>query len=239
MGSISGKNGSTTFAPPNKRSSAPTRSNLTGKNGIWSPPREHTRRGNVRFHRRPPRMFMAYAMNARVLHQFGTKANVLRLLINAVQQQPLKERDVTALASQERRRVVDEVSRWSRDAGFNRRVLFAYGNRCAVTRVQLRLVDAAHILPVGAPDSVDLVQNGIALAPTYHRAFDAGLIYLDEQYRMRINHGRLQFLQGLNLAGGIEAFRAPLGEIFLPPDPAQRPRVEFIRKANALRQIPT
>jgi putative restriction endonuclease len=185
-----------------------------------------------------PDMFMAYAMNARVLHQFGAEANVLRLLINAAQEKPLKERDVTALASQERRRVVDEVSRWSRDAGFNRRVLYAYGNRCAVTRVQLRLVDAAHILPVGAPGSVDHVQNGIALAPTYHRAFDAGLIYLDEQCRMRINDGRLQFLQGLNLAGGIEAFRAPLGEIFLPPDPDQRPRAEFIRKANTLRQIP-
>src|SRR6266568_833966 len=151
MGSISGKNGSTTFAPPNKRSSAPTRSNLTGKNGIWSPPREHTRRGNVRFHRRPPRMFMAYAMNARVLHQFATKANVLRLLINAVQQQPLQEREVNALASQERRRVVDEVSRWSRDAGFNRRVLYGYGNRCAVTRVQLRLVRCSTHPPRWSP----------------------------------------------------------------------------------------
>jgi len=183
-------------------------------------------------------MFMAYAMNARVLHQFGAEANVLRLLFNAAQEKPLKERDVSALASQERRRVVDEVSRWSRDVGFNRRVLFAYGNRCAVTRVQLRLVDAAHILPVGAPGSVDHVQNGIALAPTYHRAFDAGLIYLDEKYRMRVNDGRLQFLQGLDLARGIEAFRTPLGEIFLPPDADQRPSVEFIRKANVLRQIP-
>ena len=30
-------------------------------------------------------------------------------------------------------------------AGFRRSMLFAYGGRCAVTRVQLRLVDAAHI----------------------------------------------------------------------------------------------
>jgi putative restriction endonuclease len=57
--------------------------------------------------------------------------------------------------------------------------MFAYGNRCAVTRVQLRLVDAAHILPVGTTGSADHVRNGIALSPTYHRAFDAGLIYLD------------------------------------------------------------
>jgi putative restriction endonuclease len=186
-----------------------------------------------------PDMFMAYIMNARVLHQHGSEANVLRLLNDAVQEQPLRERDLGALPSQERRRVVADVSRWSRDAGFNRRVLFAYANRCAVTRVQLRLVDAAHILPVGAPGSVDQVRNGIALSPTYHRAFDAGLIFLDEQYRLRLNAGRLQILQNLNLAGGIEAFQQPLGQIFLPPDAAQRPHLDFIRRANVLREIPT
>jgi len=223
---------------------------FTGRSPSVQIDREELRRADTQglsFHRKGndeiaigirPDMFMAYALNARVLHQFGAEASVLRLLISAAQEKPLKERDVTALASQERRRVVDAVSRWSRDAGFNRRVLYAYGNRCAVTRVQLRLVDAAHILPVGAPGSVDHVHNGIALAPTYHRAFDAGLIYLDQRYRMRINDGRLQLLQGLNLTGGIEAFREPLGEIFLPPDPDQRPRAEFIKKANMLRQIP-
>src|SRR5271165_5589625 len=110
-------------------------------------------------------------------------------------------------------------NRSTRYTAFKQRVLFAYGNRCAVTRAQLRLVDAAHILPVGAPGSADHVRNGIALSPTYHRAFDAGLVYLDEQYRMRLNDKRLQVLQAMNLAGGVEAFRAPLGQIFLPPDP--------------------
>jgi putative restriction endonuclease len=136
--------------------------------------------------------------------------------------------------------VVTEVSRWTRAAGFKQSVLFAYGNRCAVSRLQLRLVDAAHIVPVGAPGSVDQVRNGIALSPTYHRAFDAGLIYLDERFHMRMNEGRLRLLQALNLAGGVEAFRHPLGhQIFLPPDANQRPLLDFIRRANTLRQIPT
>jgi putative restriction endonuclease len=103
--------------------------------------------------------------------------------------------------------------------------------------VQLRLVDAAHILPVGAPGSTDTVRNGLALSPTYHRAFDAGLIYLDENSNMRLNEGRLQVLQTLGLAGGIERFREPLGQIFLPPDPNQRPSPDFIRRANRFRQI--
>jgi len=183
-----------------------------------------------------PDMFMAYAMNADVLHRYGRDANVLRLLNQAVREPPPPQQLETL--STERRRVITEVSRLSRAADFRQRVLFAYGNRCAVTRVQLRLVDAAHILPVGAPGSADHVTNGIALSPTYHRAFDAGLIYLDDQYRMGLNNGQLQALERLNLHGGVEAFRAPLGQqIFLPPDPQQRPRVEFIRRANRFRQI--
>ncbi len=137
----------------------------------------------------------------------------------------------------ERQRVVTEVSRLTREAGFRRQVLFAYGNRCAVTRVQLRLVDAAHILPVGAPESVDHVRNGVALSPTYHRAFDAGLIYLDEQFCMRMNDGNIHALQQLDLVRGLRTFKAPLGPIFLPPDPAQRPSADFIRRANRFRQI--
>ncbi len=184
-----------------------------------------------------PDMLVAYAMNATVLHRYGSEANVLRLLNRAVHREPLPARETEAL-TQERRRVVTDVSRWSREAGFKQSVLFAYGNRCAVTRLQLRLVDAAHIVPVGAPGSVDQVRNGIALSPTYHRAFDAGLIYLDEQCHMRMNAGRLHVLQGLNLAGGVNAFRQPLGQqIFLPPDANQRPLVDFIRRANSLRQI--
>ena len=134
-------------------------------------------------------------------------------------------------------RVVAGLSRLSREAGFRQRVLFAYGYRRAVTRVQLRLVDAAHILPVGAPGSVDHVRNGVALSPTYHRAFDAGLIYLDEQCCMRLNDGNVYALQQLNLVRGLRTFRAPLGQIFLPPDPAQRPSPNFIRRANRFRQV--
>jgi putative restriction endonuclease len=181
-------------------------------------------------------MFMAYAMNAPVLHRYGREANVRRLLTEAAEQRPIARQQVENLST-ERQRVIGEVSRLSRDASFRQRVLFAYGHRCAVTRIQLRLVDAAHILPVGVPGSTDSVTNGVALSPTYHRAFDAGLIYLDPDCNMRLNEGRLHVLQALNLAGGAEVFRQPLGQIFLPPDPAQRPQPEFIRRANQFRQI--
>jgi len=184
-----------------------------------------------------PDMFMAYCLNAELLHRYGREANVLRLLNKISHLQQPAPQEIEVLPTN-RQRVVQEVSRLTRLASFRQQVLFAYGNRCAVTRVQLRLVDAAHILPVGVDGSADHVRNGIALSPTYHRAFDAGLIYLDERHSMRINDRQLHLLEQLNLAGGIEIFRAPLGQqIFLPPDPNQRPSLDFIRRGNRFRQI--
>lgn len=86
---------------------------------------------------------------------------------------------------------------------------------------------------------MDVVKNGIALSPTYHRAYDAGLIYLNEGMEMRIDEAKVDLLQQLNLGGGVEQFQRPLGTIFLPPDPTQRPSIDFIRRANRFRQIAT
>lgn len=130
-------------------------------------------------------MLLAYASNAQILHRLGSDTNIFGLLSEAVRRQ-LSPEELNDLSA-DRQRIIREVSRLSRAADFRQRVLFAYGHRCAVSRVQLQLVDAAHILPVGAPGSSDHVRNGIALSPTYHRAFDAGLIYLDEQFRMHFS----------------------------------------------------
>lgn len=150
--------------------------------------------------------------------------------------EPIKPAEVRSLTT-ERERIVQEVSRLSRLASFRHQVMFAYGARCAVTRVQLRLVDAAHILPVGAPGSVDDVVNGLALAPTYHRAYDLGLIYLDDEFKMRLNASEVERIKGLKLDGGLETFSAPLGKIFLPPDKRQWPDLDFVKKANKYRSI--
>src|SRR5205823_1664632 len=133
--------------------------------------------------------------------------------------------------------VVQTVARLSRLANFRHVVLGAYDHRCCVTRVQLRIVDAAHIVPVGAPNSSDHVTNALALAPTYHRAFDMGLIYLTDDFEMKLNATKESELRALNLHGGVGEFAAPLGKIYLPQDVNQRPRIEFIRRARALRSI--
>jgi hypothetical protein len=55
---------------------------------------------------------------------------------------------------------------------------------------------------------------------------------------MQINAQEIDGLERLNLHGGLEAFRAPLGKIFLPPDRRQWPALDFIRLANRFRNIP-
>ena len=183
-----------------------------------------------------PDQFINYALNAEHLHRYGRQPETFRLLERASALDAITPAEIEALP-EPRRRIVQEVSRLSRKANFKQKVLYAYGNRCAVTRMQLKLIDAAHILPVGSPDSNDHVTNGLALSPTYHRAYDNGLIYLDDGYHMRINTARLTELSGLRLDGGIEKFKEPLGKILLPPDRAQWPKPGFIRRANNFRLI--
>jgi len=55
---------------------------------------------------------------------------------------------------------------------------------------------------------------------------------------MHLNQSQLRLLQRLSLAEGVERFRDPLErQIFLSPDPQQRPAPDFIRRANRFRQI--
>jgi len=144
----------------------------------------------------------------------------------------------TIILAKERQRIVATVSRLARDSDFRRKVIVAYDHKCAVTGLQLRLVDAAHIVPVGAEGSSDEVTNGLCLSPTYHRAYDRGLIVLNENYEMQINRKKERELDRLRLTGGLAEFKAPLGrQIILPADRRQWPSVEYIRGANAFRQI--
>ncbi len=182
-----------------------------------------------------PGELMGYIRNATELHESGGDASTSALLSKAAALERIRAPELAALPT-ERRRVVEKVSRLSRDANFRDQVLTAYGHRCAATRMQMRLVQAAHVIPVAAEGSVDHVSNGLALSPTYHLAFDQGLIYLDEEYTLHLNRKRKAHLSALKLDGGIVEFEKSLGRIHLPPDRKQWPKPEFIRRANELRQ---
>ena len=184
-----------------------------------------------------PDQFLAYSLNSQLLHAQGADAAAVELLAKAAALEEITPDDMEQIPA-DRQRVVQTVSRLSRDSSFRRKVIAAYDQRCAVTRMQLRLIDAAHILPVGVEGSNDEVANGLCLTPTYHRAYDRGLIYLDEDLVMRINPQKEQELILVGLAGGLDDFKAYLNKIIhLPYDKNQRPNVDLIRAANRFREI--
>ena len=185
-----------------------------------------------------PDQFLDYCLNAESLHLYGANSNFTNLLTKAVQSQVISEQDISTLAA-DRKLIVEKVRRYSRNANFRKIVLNAYDNRCAVTRFQLRLVDAAHILPVHSENSSDRVTNGIALSPTFHRAYDNCLIYLNENFVMKLNEKKVEELKQHQLDAGIGEFQSFLNKtIYLPIDSNQRPSKEYIKMANKHRRIP-
>ncbi|GEM_PF-6330421 len=77
-----------------------------------------------------------------------------------------------------RRIVLRALRQRVRRANFQRNVLIVYERQCAMCRTQLDLIEAAHVIPVAHPQSVDVVPNGIALCVLHHRAF-SGQLYSD------------------------------------------------------------
>lgn len=183
-----------------------------------------------------PDQIVPYVIHGRNLHRWGRDPATLDLLTRASTLENIPDHEIDGVTAP-RGRIVQIVSRLSRSANFRQTVMQAYNNRCAVSRLQLRLADAAHILPVTAPNSYDDVRNGIALSPTYHRAYDCGLIYLDSNYRMKINKKKISELRSEQLVEGLDSFQNHLGKIRLPRDKRQWPSPQYIARANRYRQI--
>ncbi len=180
-------------------------------------------------------LLLFYIERSTELHGLGEDSGYLDIVVRTAASRDVPSSDIDEL-SEARQRVVRETSQWSRSARFRKEVLIAYENRCAVTRRQLNLVDAAHILPVSAgSESIDSVRNGVALSPTYHRAFDNGLIFLDDNMVMRLNRDAVSELRQLDIAGGLDGFASHLGPIHLPLTAELRPDPNFIRLANSYR----
>lgn len=183
-----------------------------------------------------PDNILAYSLNSEDLHEMGADVQVSTLLAKVSRFEPVTTEDVATITP-ERQRVVSKISRLARDSDFRRKVTIAYDRKCAVTGLQLRLIDAAHILPVGAQGSTDDVTNGLCLSPTYHRAYDRGLIYLSEERKMLINEQKKCELVALGLVDGLSEFESYLGrEIFLPARRRQWPSSSFIQASTKFRK---
>lgn len=138
-------------------------------------------------------------------------------------------------AAQSRRHQVIFVVRHFREARFRPLVLRAYSYRCCLTGMALRLVDAAHVVPVSDPTSTDDPRNGVALNPLMHRAFDCGLLGLLPGGITAINARLRDRLQRTRLDAGFELLQNMLPTRMTPPNSPefQPPNDYFLRGALA------
>ena len=135
-----------------------------------------------------------------------------------------------------RRQAIQHTRRALRAVDFSRRVLTAYGHRCAMCDVQLRLLDGAHILPVTHEESTDQTSNGVALCALHHRAYDRRLVTFDNTFKLHLNAAELRALNNADRGGGAKEFRAAIRPMLhVPPDKRDRPAARFVAKANNLR----
>lgn len=183
-----------------------------------------------------PDFFVSYVQSLEQLHGFGTSKKDFEILETV--SDPLLELNTELIdqVSKHRQTTIVQLKKKLRDTSFTTRVLTAYGNKCAFSGMQLKLIDAAHIVPVSSEKSTDDTANGIALSALYHRAYDRGLITFNEKYQITVNVNEINRLKELGFDGGMSKFTKDLRPIInVPPAVSDRPNITFIKEANRLR----
>lgn len=182
-----------------------------------------------------PAFLATYLELQNELHGLGSSRRDLKLFHRIVAATKPATIGLGTASSESRKRVLSQVARTLRDSSFAARVLAVYGSRCAMCGLQLRLLDAAHIVPASVSGN-DSTSNGLALCALHHRAYDRSLVSVDEKYRIVKNPDRLKALRNENLAGGLKTFLRGLRAIIvMPPDEADRPDPLLVKEGNRLR----
>lgn len=184
-----------------------------------------------------PLSFVNYVRNLSELHGAITTAEQTIVTRIAETGGKVNETEISSLPV-ERQIIIRRIAERQRATDFRERVLTAYQNRCAVCGMQLRLVDAAHIVPVKHSESNDETSNGLCLCALHHRAFDQGLIAILPDYHIVINRTKLALLQSQSLNTGEDHFIGNLQvQIYLPAERTQRPNASLIRTALRAREL--
>ncbi len=181
-----------------------------------------------------PEFMGTYVAQMEDLHKIGISEQEVALLGRIVSEPAsVTDKEIGAQADPSHQRTMVNVRRAARAYRFSARVLVAYGHRCAFCGVQLRLLDAAHILPVAHPGSVDKTENGVAVCALHHRAYDNGLITFDHKSKIHVNEEAVAELKAQGLDGGLKQFTDGLRkQIVVPAKPADQPKAAIIRQAN-------
>jgi len=181
-----------------------------------------------------PDFFAAYVQELEELHKTAQRPEDLRQLERIANTDI--EREIRDIPAGPRKTVLQQINRKVRDARFRQNVLAAYGCRCAVSGIQLELVDAAHIIPVDHERGTDELKNGICLSALHHRAFDNGLIGIKRDYSVILNERHMSELRAIGWDGGAAEFKASLrDQILLPARRAHYPDLDYLAFGQELR----
>lgn len=142
-----------------------------------------------------PDFLGTYIENLEALHECGKSSNEIDTLTD-IADDPASVSDSTieGNVAKDRQFAVITTKRALRELDFRDRILTAYRNQCAMCGMQLKLLDAAHILPVFYPGSTDETRNGVALCALHHRAYDRALVTFDETFRVHHNESAVSSL---------------------------------------------
>lgn len=108
---------------------------------------------------------------------------------------------------------------------FKREIPKIYNYTCAISGLRIeatinaQLIDACHIVPFSFSKD-DTIGNGFSLTPTLHRAFDRGLITINDNYLVRISPGVVE----VDSAYSLKQFEGK--QMMLPADKRHYPLQE-------------
>lgn len=130
----------------------------------------------------------------------------------------------------------DEEEVFVRCGVFKRVVPQLYNYTCCISGMRIisgydiQMVDACHIIPFAVSHN-DTISNGISLCPNLHRAFDRGLISLNNEYRIIVSES---FTENVS-ENGIRVYEGK--SILLPDQQFHYPAMENVEwhRANVFK----
>ncbi|EIJ44025.1 putative restriction endonuclease [Beggiatoa alba B18LD] len=123
----------------------------------------------------------------------------------------------------------DEEEIFLRSQTFKKLIPRLYNDTCCISGWRLdnlwnlQMIDACHIIPFSISHD-DTVSNGIALCPNLHRAFDRGLLTIDNDFKVKISP---YLAENTNTNYGIKQFANQA--ILLPSDALFYPRLDNLK----------
>jgi putative restriction endonuclease len=124
----------------------------------------------------------------------------------------------------------NEEEIYLRGAIFKRKIPKIYNNTCCISgmkveaSINVSMIDACHIIPFSESYN-DTINNGIALCPNLHRAFDRGLIGINDDYCVIVSD---KFLESTDAAYQLKIFNGK--QILLPNSERYYPNIEYLKQ---------